>query len=288
LPLFQGHTDWVFSVTFDSTGEQIISGGLDGTLRIWDLNGTQIGSTLEGNSSASIFSVACSPTGKHIVSSDGNGELRLWDLDKQNLIRAFSCGSQSIHTVAFSPSGERIVSGDSNGILYHWDLAGNQIRQEFIGHTGPVTSIVFSPAGKYIISSGADGILCLWDLKGNQIGKPFTSDSGLVSSVTFSPTGNYIISGHIDGKIHLWRGGDYYDWLQGCCNTLMYHSELVSPQTDYAQRACQVCLDRVWTKAEQARFHRAQGYHLQRQGDPAAAQAKFAQAHQLDPSLEIE
>jgi hypothetical protein len=26
----------------------------------------------------------------------------------------------------------------------------------------------------------------------------------------------------------------------------------------------------IWTKAEQARFHHAQGYHLQRQGDPAA------------------
>ncbi|MBD1917545.1 MULTISPECIES: hypothetical protein [Cyanophyceae] len=54
-----------------------MSGGNDGTLRLWDLSGRQIGGAFEGHRGP-VESVAFSPTGEHIVSGSSDGTLRLW------------------------------------------------------------------------------------------------------------------------------------------------------------------------------------------------------------------
>ena len=284
---FKGHSGTVLSATFSPQGNHILSGSDDKTLRLWDLNGNQIGNPFEGHSHW-VRSVAFSPRGNLIISGSSDKTLRLWDIAGNQLGNPFEGHAGSVLSVVFSPQGDRILSGSSDKTLRLWDLDGNQLGAPFEGHSGTVWSVAFSPEGAHILSGSDDKTLRLWDIDGNQIGNPFEGHSGNVLSVAFSPQGDRILSSSSDQTLRLWRGGTWQDWLRGCCNHLMFHSSLVAPQTEYAKRACQVCLDRCWTKVEQARFHRAQGYHLQRQGDPAAAQAKFAQAQKLDPSLEID
>ncbi len=284
---FEEHSGEIWSVAFSPKGDRIISGSGDSTLRLWDLNGNQIGNPFEGHS-GQVLSVVFSPNGERILSGSSDKTLRLWDLNGNQVPPAFEGHSGIVRSVAFSPKGDRILSGSDDGTLRLWDSKGNLVGKPFEGHSRWVSSVAFSPTGKHILSGSNDHTLRLWDLQGNQIGNPFEGHSDTVWSVAFSPTGDRILSGSSDSTLRLWRGGTWQDWLRGCCNQLMFHSSLVAPQTDYAQRACQVCLERCWTKAEQARFHRAQGYHLQRQGDTAAAQAKFAQAKELDPDIEID
>lgn len=68
----------------------------------------------------------------------------------------------------------------------------------------------------------------------------------------------------------------------------MFHSDLVSPTTDYARQACQVCQAQAWKREEAARFIRAQAHALQRQGHPEAAEAKIAEAERLERKNEGE
>ena len=286
-PPFQGHSGGVLSVAFSPKGEAVISGSDDHTLRIWDLKGNELAPPFQGHSDQ-VLSIAFSPKGDCIVSGSEDKTIRLWDLEGNQIGNPFEGHSGKVWSVAFSPKGDCIASGSEDKTIRLWDLEGNQLGNPFEGHSGQVLSVAFSPQGNRIVSGSYDNTIRTWDLEGNQIGNPFEGHYGQVLSVAFSPQGNRIVSGSEDRTIRVWRGGTWQDWLRGCCNQLMLHSSLVAPQTEYAQRACQVCLDRVWTKAEQARFYRAQGYHLHRQGDTAAAQAKFAQAQKLDPSLEID
>ncbi|MDX2256123.1 MAG: hypothetical protein NW214_11450 [Pseudanabaenaceae cyanobacterium bins.39] len=75
--IFQGHEDIVNSVAFSPDGKSIVSGSDDKTLRLWDLQGNQIGQPFQGHED-SVWSVAFSPDGKSIVSGSSDNTLRLW------------------------------------------------------------------------------------------------------------------------------------------------------------------------------------------------------------------
>jgi WD40 repeat protein/energy-coupling factor transporter ATP-binding protein EcfA2 len=198
-----GHGPGVNSVAFSPDGKQIVSGSDDNTIRLWDLQGNQIGQPFQGHGSA-VNSVAFSPDGKQIVFGSDDKNIRLWDLQGNQIGQAFQGHWSAVNSVAFSPDGKQIVSGSDDKNIRLWDLQGNQIGQAFQGHENGVNSVAFSPDGKQIVSGSNDNTIRLWDLQGNQIGQAFQGHGSAVNSVAFSPDGKQIVSGSNDNTIRLW------------------------------------------------------------------------------------
>jgi WD40 repeat protein len=63
LVLQTGHASWIYSVTFSPDGKLLASGGLDLTIKIWEVSTGTLLRSLIGHSN-SITSVAFSPDGK--------------------------------------------------------------------------------------------------------------------------------------------------------------------------------------------------------------------------------
>src|SRR6516164_1368944 len=84
---FEGHTEWVRSVAFSPDGKHVVSGSLDKTIRIWDVETRQmVSGPFEGHTE-SVHSVAFSPDGKHVVS--GSCEtIRIWDAETGQMVNA--------------------------------------------------------------------------------------------------------------------------------------------------------------------------------------------------------
>ncbi|MBD1917544.1 MULTISPECIES: TIR domain-containing protein [Cyanophyceae] len=203
LRIIEGHGGLINSVAFSPKGDRIVAGGNNRTLRLWDLDGRQIGGAFEGHS-GTIWSMAFSPRGGCIVSGGEDGTLRLWDLNGRQIGGAFEGHSNGVLSVAFSPGGDRIVSGSSDRTLRLWDLDGYQIGGALRGHDDAVRSVAFNRRGDCIVSGGNDGTLRLWDLAGRQIGSAFVGHSSRVTSVAFSPEGDRIVSGGDDRTLRLW------------------------------------------------------------------------------------
>lgn len=74
-----GHEDiWVTSVAFDQHGLRIVSGGVDGTVRLWDARMLQpIGAPVRGHRDA-VLGVAFGRDGTRVVSGSEDGTLRFW------------------------------------------------------------------------------------------------------------------------------------------------------------------------------------------------------------------
>ncbi len=70
----------VWSVAFSPQGDRIVSGGQDGTVRLWQLDGTPAAAPFKGHEGY-VLSVAFSPQGDRIVSGGLDGTVRLWRLD---------------------------------------------------------------------------------------------------------------------------------------------------------------------------------------------------------------
>ncbi len=98
----EGHSNAVNSVAFSPSGDCIISGSDDNTLRLWDLKGNAIGAPFEGHSNA-VRSVAFSPSGDCIISGSNDRTLRLWQVGTWEDELRYCCNLLMRHTALVLP-----------------------------------------------------------------------------------------------------------------------------------------------------------------------------------------
>ena len=113
LPPLRGHNDGVMSVVFSPDGKKVISGSLDGTIRIWDVpTRTDAIRTLRGHEDP-VLSLAFSPDGTRLVSgsNDKTRTLRVWDTVSGAEILQMRGHGFGVLSARYSPDGLRIVSG---------------------------------------------------------------------------------------------------------------------------------------------------------------------------------
>jgi WD40 repeat protein len=106
---------------------RIVSGGLDGTVRLWTLD-KAAAEPFKGHADG-VSSVAFSPDGTRIVSGGRDGTVRLWTLDGKAAAEPFKGHDSWVLSVAFSPDGTRIVSGGDDGTVRLWSMSA---RTHFI------------------------------------------------------------------------------------------------------------------------------------------------------------
>ncbi len=99
----------------DADAEILISGGGDGTIRLWRLDKDAGGAITEPqsleNGDNSVLTMAVD--GTLLYSGRLDGDLNVWDLDTRQLIRSVKAHSADVLTLAVS--GKLIFSGGANG-----------------------------------------------------------------------------------------------------------------------------------------------------------------------------
>ncbi len=187
----------VLAMAFSADGKYLVSGSMDNTVRIWELEtGQEIArpslSGAENFSPPGAPSVAFSPNGRYVVWGGGN-IVHVWDMvKKQEVLRM-----KHDHITYSSVDGRYALEDDG--------------RSSF----GKVTSVVFSQDGKYILSAGGDNTARIWDASnGHEISRivhfTYSYSSDYVRSAAFSTDGKYVVSLDSLGQINLslWRTDD--------------------------------------------------------------------------------
>jgi WD40 repeat protein len=132
----QSHTGAVTAVAFSPEGKQVVTAGVDETVRLWDLEkGKEIRAL--GKTASPVVALALDPAGKRLLSgaSARKGDafdprvevtdrrpLRLWDVATGRDLALFQQPHGTIWSVAFSPDGTRALSGGEDGVVRLWPL----------------------------------------------------------------------------------------------------------------------------------------------------------------------
>ena len=207
--IFEGHTDFVWSIAFSPNGQTLASGSSDRTVRLWNLRTLQYETPLIGHSNE-IRAVVFSPDGQTLASGSSDRTVRLWDTSTGQLKTTLSgYNIEHITSVALSPDGQILAGGiessSGHNTIHLWNQSTGQYKRELAGHTERVTSVVFSPDEQTFASGSEDRTIGLWNTTTWKLKRTFSGHTQSVESIAFSPDGQTLASGSQDSTVRLWN-----------------------------------------------------------------------------------
>ena len=201
LKKFDGHTDDVKSVALSADGRFGASGGVDQSVRIWDLAKGTAANVINGHGKA-VWRVAFHPNDRQLFSVSWDATARLWDIRTGNEVKRFT-HPLDVNGLAVALDGNSILTGCDDHNVYLWNVANTSDHRKFPGHSGYVYGVAFAADGRHIASGGVDKTVRVFDLvTGNQVNL-FEGSQNDVTNVAFTPDSRYVLSAG-DNGIHVW------------------------------------------------------------------------------------
>ncbi|KAK9478119.1 WD40-repeat-containing domain protein [Lipomyces japonicus] len=142
---------------------EIITGSVDGYLRVYDIRMGQLTSDYIGHP---ITSVTQSSDAASILVSTLDSTLRLMDKSNGSLLQSYVGHKNSDFRVrsTFGDNDVYVVSGSENGKLLAWDLLSGRIVHELRTHKDKlVSAVAYHPKNSQMVSCGADGTVQVWN-----------------------------------------------------------------------------------------------------------------------------
>lgn len=171
----------VNSIDFSPDGKYLITGGLDGDIKIWHLPGLKLIKTINGHNS-SIKSVRINNLGNCFASASsgepytGDNTIKLWDFKSGDMLHKLS-SPLGMEAVEFNPSGKFLIGGarevNSNGLdqkqigyIYVYYIPEDFLTEPIrLVHRQPVPQsdyFHFNNDGSRMVSGHEDGSVRVW------------------------------------------------------------------------------------------------------------------------------
>ena len=159
----QGHRGLIWSLSFSSNGEHLVTGSEDHTARVWKTDSGDEPVVIQEHSGP-VWSAMFSPDDKEVLTGSYDSLVAVCDsLTGRNRLQLKDSRS-IVNVAAYTPDGDYVVAGYANGAIKIWRNANGEFVCEIQGHKDRVKNLDFTPDGGKIVSSGDDGTVRVWDL----------------------------------------------------------------------------------------------------------------------------
>jgi serine/threonine protein kinase len=205
LMTFQGHTNYVYSVTWASQDEQkMASGGNDNTVLVWNRSTSQV--YFSYTHGLEVNDVKASPLKQYIASASDDKTVKIYDATAGTPVLVYTGHTAGVNTVRWSNDGTMLVTASTDQTARIWRAADGTTLHTLQGHTARVWAAAWSPDMKYVVTASADRTAIVWDASIGQRIVTYTGHSDVVHAVSWSPTSTHIATASQDGTVQIWDG----------------------------------------------------------------------------------
>ncbi len=243
-----GHTGSVLSLALIPDGNFAVSGGADGTLRIWDLERWEMLQTLflpsrTGDKMSAVFrettelggfsapmglkkevsaptSMAVTPDGRYAVFSVlRDRAVWVWDIQEDKLVCTLEGHNSVVFTVAVTPDGKYAVSGGMDGALLVWSLDLIDEKRPrpvhiFTKHKDTVSAIEMTKDSRFAVSGSWDKTIRVWDIKNKKLVRTLHTGRP-IHGLAIADDAQRIVSISRDKNVQIWALDQSVSWLKG-------------------------------------------------------------------------
>lgn len=206
---FIKHTKDALAVAFSPDDRQIVSGGRDNIIRVWNVMGTCMHEFVKDAHTDWVSSLCFSPIVEEpiVVSGGWDNMVKVWSLSTGRCLQTLKGHTHYVTSVTVSPDGSLCASGGKDGKAHLWDISTGELLFE-IDVESPINQITFSP-NRFWMCVATEKCVRLYDLEQKQALAEFVADcssktSPECTSIAWSADGNTLYSGHTDNIIRVW------------------------------------------------------------------------------------
>jgi WD40 repeat protein len=218
------HRGAMYSLAASPDGRHVATGGIDGTIRIWDLESGELVRALVGHNYY-VYGLSWAPNGNLLASAGSfDNTLRLWDLQKGDQSQLFKGFEAYVHHVAWSPDGSKVIAaGGSSG----WIWLGEGKEGKKILEVGQdVSSLAWSPDGNYVAICARQMPVSILDLAQASATTTLGTVNDGFTSAAWASDGKRLATGGSAGTT-IWEvaEGKEVHKLAGPCTSLAWSSD---------------------------------------------------------------
>ncbi|CAI2302965.1 unnamed protein product [Caenorhabditis sp. 36 PRJEB53466] len=159
------------AVTFNDPSDDVICGGIDNQIKVWDMRRDDIKYVLSGHRDT-VTSLSVSHNGNFLLSNSMDCSLMTWDVRPfvpaqrfinkyQGLVHNFE---KNLLKCGWSPSDKYITAGSSDRFAYVWNVSTRAPVYKLPGHLGSVNCTDLHPTQQILLSAGSDKTVFLGEL----------------------------------------------------------------------------------------------------------------------------
>ncbi len=163
LHCLQGHKCAVTTVSISPNSRYLLSGGDDGTVRLWLLSTMSVLYSHQAHQGPIWCSIFLSKY--HYLTGGLDGRICLWSVDKTVPLRIYTGHIGSIVCLSIHPNMNYFASGGSDGTIRVWSLTStSQVRLFTQNLHSKIRCVEFSPCGTLLAVGTDDSVLCIYNL----------------------------------------------------------------------------------------------------------------------------
>lgn len=210
----EGHKGKIKSLIVTADKKQIVTGGFDKTIKVWDIESGEIIREILGEigtgSNGMIYTTALSPDNKLLATggwfgkdneTEILGDIRIYDFKTGKLLTLLKAHRNVINALEFTPDSKKLLSADADGDLFLWDINSKKIIQKYnqkdtkkeFSIDDEIRDIALN--GNNFITADQYGRIKFWNLdKKDSIRCDHYYEQTQADGVAYSPDGKYMVA----------------------------------------------------------------------------------------------